>query len=426
MDSLREIWPHWPTLARIALALVIGLFVGIERERSGKEAGLRTFAFAALLGCVGGLLGPPYGVVSIALLGVLIVLLNLETIRSGEGAEMTTSIALLLVGFAGLLAGRGHQFTPTVLGVVTAGLLAWKQPLSGFSKSLTVSEFRSAVQLAIIAFVVYPALPEGAIDPWGLVDARDAWIAVILIAALGFANYGLLKTYGARGIELTGFLGGLINSTVTVTELARRVHDAPSSFRVHAEKGVALATAAMLLRNALILALLSPTVFRICALPLALAVVGTAMSRLTLRRARGPGADAADQVTSPPPLDALASPFSPLAALKLGGLFLAIEVAGTLAQRYVGAVGLYGVSLIGGVVSSSSAVAAAASIAKASSEIDAAALAALLACATSALVNLPLVARVGRDRKLTRNVALMLGACVLLGFVGAVLQSNLG
>jgi len=425
MESMREIWPHWPTLARIALALVIGLFVGIERERSGKEAGLRTFAFASLLGCVGGLLGPPYGVVSIALLGVLIVLLNLETIRSGDGAELTTSIALLLVGFAGLLSGQGHQFTPTVLGVATAGLLAWKQPLSGFSKSLTVSEFRSAVQLAIIAFVVYPALPEGTIDPWGLVDARDAWIAVILIAALGFANYVLLKSYGVRGIELTGFLGGLINSTVTVSELARRVHDAPSSFRAHAEKGVALATAAMLLRNALILALLSPSVFQICALPLALAVVGTAASRLTLGRTLGADSGGAGEAASPPPLDALASPFSPLAALKLGGIFLAIELAGTLAQRSIGAAGLYGVSLIGGVVSSSSAVAAAASIAKASSETNVAALGALLACATSALVNVPLVARIGRDRRLTRNVALMLGACLLLGMLGAILQDRL-
>jgi len=39
------------------LALAIGLFVGIERERRHKEAGLRTFAFAAVLGAVGGLLG---------------------------------------------------------------------------------------------------------------------------------------------------------------------------------------------------------------------------------------------------------------------------------------------------------------------------------------------------------------------------------
>ena len=49
--------PYVPTLARLALALAIGLFIGIERARRQKVAGVRTFAFAAVLGAVGGLLG---------------------------------------------------------------------------------------------------------------------------------------------------------------------------------------------------------------------------------------------------------------------------------------------------------------------------------------------------------------------------------
>ena len=44
---------HLPTLIRLALALGIGLFVGLEREWRGKEAGLRTFGFAGLLGGLG-------------------------------------------------------------------------------------------------------------------------------------------------------------------------------------------------------------------------------------------------------------------------------------------------------------------------------------------------------------------------------------
>ena len=43
-------WTYLPTLTRLALALAIGLFVGLEREWRGKEAGLRTFGFAGLLG----------------------------------------------------------------------------------------------------------------------------------------------------------------------------------------------------------------------------------------------------------------------------------------------------------------------------------------------------------------------------------------
>ena len=78
-------WPYMPTLARLALALAIGLFIGIERERRQKVAGVRTFAFAAVLGAVGGLLGEHFGLLAIGLLGVLMVLLNLDTLWSCEG-----------------------------------------------------------------------------------------------------------------------------------------------------------------------------------------------------------------------------------------------------------------------------------------------------------------------------------------------------
>jgi len=47
MDVSR--WPAFETLSRILLALGVGLFVGLEREWRGKEAGLRTFAFVSLL-----------------------------------------------------------------------------------------------------------------------------------------------------------------------------------------------------------------------------------------------------------------------------------------------------------------------------------------------------------------------------------------
>jgi len=84
---------YLPTLLRLALAVGLGLFVGLERERRGKEAGLRTFAFAALLGGLGGLLGEPYALLGLGLLGILVVFLNWATLRAGEGLELTTSAA---------------------------------------------------------------------------------------------------------------------------------------------------------------------------------------------------------------------------------------------------------------------------------------------------------------------------------------------
>lgn len=407
-------WPYLPTLARLALALAIGLFVGIEREKRQKQAGLRTFAFVAVLGAVGGMLGQSFALLALGLVGILVVLLNVDTIRTGEGAEITTSAALAVIAFAGLLAGIGQTFTPVALGIVTAALLAWKQPLTGFSRALTEAELRSAILFAILAFIVYPVLPEGTVDPWKLIDPRAVWTTVILIAGLGFANYVLLKLYGARGLELTGFLGGLINSTVTVTELADRAHNSSAQLVEVTRRGVVLATAAMLVRNAVILGLLAPTALWSAAPTLALMLLGAGATTLFRR-------DRPD--TSGAEIPKMSSPFSLTAALRFGLMFLVIEVAGTVAQRSIGQGGFYVVSLLGGLVSSASAVASAANLSAAGQlSPTVAGNGAIIASIASTLIHLPLVIRVGRVPALSRRVAVVLGAIILLGTVGLLIQ----
>jgi hypothetical protein len=102
------------------------------------------------------------------------------------------------------------------------------------------------------------------------------------------------------------------------------------------------------------------------------------------------------------PLPTLESPFSLTAAFKFGVIFLALRIAGTLAQRALGEAGFYAMSAVGGVVSSASAVASAANLAAAGTlPPQVAGIGAIIASATSALINLPLVARLAQDRALT-------------------------
>jgi uncharacterized membrane protein (DUF4010 family) len=61
---------------------------------------------------------------------------------------------------------------------------------------------------------------------------------VLLIAALGFVNYVLWKIYGPRSIDITSFLGGLVNSTAAVAELSSRVREAGEGFVKPAYRGV--------------------------------------------------------------------------------------------------------------------------------------------------------------------------------------------
>jgi uncharacterized membrane protein (DUF4010 family) len=291
---------------------------------------------------------------------------------------------------------------------------------------LTESELRSAILLAMLAFVAYPILPSGSVDPWQLVEPRPAWMTVLLIAALGFTNYILLKLYGARGIEFMGFLGGLVNSTVTVTELTQRARAASDRLSDVTYRGVVLATAAMLVRNAVILGLLAPLALLDSAVPLALMIAGAAIAVLLHRQQtkdRGT-TDAREIGESQSVLPTLESPFSLTAAFKFGVIFLALQIAGTLAQRALGQFGFYAVSAVGGIVSSASAVASAANLAAAGTlSPQIAGIGAIVASAMSAVVNLPLVARLARDQVLTLRVACVLGSIILLGALGCIIQA---
>ena len=133
-----------------------------------------------LLGALGGSLGTPYAVVILVLVGVLTVMLNIQTLLAGNGTELTTSVAMLVTCVAGILCGQGHNIAPAAVMVGATALLAWKERLAGFSTGLTEGELRSALLLAILAIVIYPALPVGNVGPLGLVAPRAAWVTVIV------------------------------------------------------------------------------------------------------------------------------------------------------------------------------------------------------------------------------------------------------
>jgi uncharacterized membrane protein (DUF4010 family) len=367
---------------------------------------------------MGSMLGAGYALMSMGLVGVLIVFLNLQSMRADKGTELTTSAALLVTGLSGALCGVGHTITPVAIAVVTTGLLSWKERLAEFGHRLTAEELRSAVLLGILAFAVYPVLPAHPVDPWGLIEPRTAWITVLLIAGIGFANYVLWKVFGTRGIEFAGFLGGLVNSTVTVTELASRAGEMGGELESVAYRGILLSVAAMSLRNAIVLGIFKPDALLVAAPTLGLMLLASGALALLSR----------PQTTQPSnerPL-AIKSPFSLRSALKFGAIFLALQLIGSLGQSLFGRFGFYGVSLVGGCVSSASAVAAAAMLAAANKiPVAVAGVGSVLASLASAAINLVLVARLSKSRVLVRRVGLATLIVLALGLAGALVTARL-
>lgn len=400
------------------MAIGLGLLVGLERERRGKDAGSRTFAFAAAAGCAGALLGDTYAITALVLLVPFIVFINLHSLQKDETPEITTSAALLVIGFVGVMCGKGHTMTAVGLGLVTTGLLAWKQPLTGFSVGITEAELRSAIMLGILAFVIYPVLPGHAIDQWGLIQPRTVLTTVILVAAIGFCNYLLHKVYGNRGFEAAGFFGGLVNSIVAIMELATLASEDESLVDV-AFQGTMLATAAMLVRNAAILAFIAPKTLYYASVPMLLMLAVCLLFTVT-RQGKN-----LENTTSPNVK--VQSPFSLPQALKFGVLFLAVSVLGSLSQKALGSTGFFVVNSIGALVSSASSVAAAGELAaQAKLSVETGGIGSVLACVASTLLSIPLIAKVGKNKRLTQSSAIAIGLASVVGIAASTFAPSVG
>jgi len=381
---------------KVTIALAVGMLVGFERESASKDVGIRTFGLTALLGTVSILISPAFGLAAMVGVIVMLALLNIRSLLANHSLEITTSAALLVTFALGVLVGLGHSFTPVASAILMTLLLAWKVELRKFSGGVTIEELRSAVLLALIGLVIYPILPDRFVDRWQLVNLRQAWITVVVIAGIAFVNYVLLRLYGSRGLHWTAVLGGLVNNRAAVAELMNVVTG------VQIVGVVLLATLAMFIRNLAILALFAPQSVLTAIGPLfAMALVS--MLLLTGQKGEEVGRELA-----------LSSPISLRRVLSYGLLFLAIQVLGTLAARFFGNMGLLAASALSGMASSASATAAAANLAASQKIIPAlAGTAAVVASMSSAMTNLPMVfKRLPRPAfmKMLLSTALQVGA----------------
>jgi uncharacterized membrane protein (DUF4010 family) len=398
----------WEQLPATAESLTIGSLIGLERQKTHKILGMRTFGAVAVVSTLAWWLAPQaaYGVLGLCV--ALTTALNVRSFLLDGSLELTTSVAMLATALLGILIAQQQLLPAGLCGLIILGLLAWKEELGGFAQAVTVAEIRGALRLGVIWLVVYPLLPAGAIDPWGLVNLRDAWIAVVAISGIGFFNYIILRVWGARGIGWTGLLGGFVNSRAVAVELAQQARSDPARFTPFTIFGILTANATMIVRNTLLLALFAPHALRwgwpalgcmfLASVVLAALYRVGAAARISLH---------------------LESPVALKPVLTFGFVFLVIGTAGEIAQRVLGHVGVLMVTLLGGLVSSASSVVAVATLAGHGAVQPAtAAYAVVLASMTTLFSNVPAVQIAGKNRACSIRIAVLSGAIVLAGVAG--------
>lgn len=404
--QVQHIFPPAEVALKIAISLGIGFLVGMEREWAQKDVGVRTFAVTSLMGMLGSLLGIQFAILAVVGCLLFIVFINLRAILSNRAPEITTSVSLLVVCFVGILTGRGHSFTPVASGVILTLLLTWKTEFTRFAGGLTPQEIRSAVLIGILGLVIYPLLPNQFIDRWQMVNPREAWITVIVLAGIGFVNYVLLRLYSHRGLYYAAVLGGLVNSTAAVTELAHWARPLDPQFIALPLGLILLTRMAMFVRNLAILLIFAPAVATVGLFPLlAMAIAAALVAWTGYRKSHAPEQQMA-----------ISSPVSLKRVFSMGAVFIVIQIASRLAERHTGRLGFLIVSFIGGIVSSASTTASAA-LMTSRGEVDPtlAATAVVLASVASALSNLPIIYQQTRNRALSRTVTAVSFAVVLLG-----------
>jgi len=253
------------TATRLAVAALVGLAVGIERQRSGHTvgpdqdfAGPRTFLLIGLLGGLGGLFvthdAELVGTTLVAAGALLAVGAYVMTARgkSEHAIDGTTEAAALVVLALGMLAGGGALKFAAGIAALVVLALAEKHRLHGWVDHLDPVEMRAALHFAVLALVVLPILPAEIPTPLGALTPRATWMFVLLISALNFGGHLARRVVGReRGYAVTGALGGLVSSTAVTWGFARSSRD-ESALRPAYAAGVVAACTVLVPRVAVV------------------------------------------------------------------------------------------------------------------------------------------------------------------------------
>jgi uncharacterized membrane protein (DUF4010 family) len=335
---------------RFGAALVIGILIGMERERAAEVrdlrlfAGVRTIALLALAGCAGGLLSDitasPWPLVAVlAIMGGLIIVAYYRLGSEGTTSEVAAFVALL----CGALAYWEYYSVAAAIAVVSTMLLSFKREMHKFAHNLSSEDLYSTLKFAAITVIVLPILPDRTFGPppFDALNPYKIWLMVVFISAISFMGYVLMKLVNVKhGITLTGLLGGLVSSTAVTLSFGRRSKE-EEGLSAHFALAITIAWAIMFLRVLVQIGALNLPLLNILWLPLLIAALALAAYAAILHVRHKD--DSGQEVS-------LVNPFELRPALTFGAIYAVSLLVARAAQIYFGEIGIYLSSVLTGLV----------------------------------------------------------------------------
>jgi uncharacterized membrane protein (DUF4010 family) len=412
-----------PTYTQVAfngaMALLMGLLIGIEREHSQEDvplfAGIRTFPLITMFGFLCALAAKagwgwllPVGLAGVCALAVAAYRAKAQGPHLGSTTEFMTLLAFVF----GALAALGYLITAATFAVTATLLLSVKAPLHRLAQSLQEDELYAILKFLVVSVIILPLLPNRAFGPLNAFNPRLIWWVVVLVSGLSMVGYMLTRFLGAKqGIAVTGILGGMVSSTAATFNLADQARSAGASLARYYALGITIASTIMFVRVVVITAFIDVPLARSLALPVALPfMVGVGISVYLWRRKESER-EAVVEVKNPMDLGS---------AIKFGMVFALVLLASKAGYKYFGSMGMYVTGVLAGLVDVDPFTISAARMARDSILAPNTANASiLLSCATNTLVKGGIAVAVG-GRPLSKVIIPIFATLALASLVACV------
>lgn len=283
-------------MLQLGLSLLLGMLVGLQRERAKAKFGMRTFPLITILGTISALLSIKAGVwilavglLCITVIGIASLLLPIylqSVLRKEESPEkwrenheghgtttLVTTLVMYLVG--AMLANPAWNLLALEVGGITAVLLQFKLELHHIADRLGESEMKAIMQFVMITFVILPILPNKSFGPYDSFNPFETWLMVVLIVGMSLTGYIIYKFFGERaGIFLGGILGGAISSTAMTFCYSKMVKEKAVPARV-AALVLMIASTFLVVRTMIMIYIVSPEFLGHCLLSLSIFMVAS-------------------------------------------------------------------------------------------------------------------------------------------------------
>lgn len=317
-----------------AIALALGLLIGIERERAhppGQQPlGLRTFILFGLLGALAARLTEP--LVSVAITVVVGAVVIAGYIRSSKPSGkhpdigFTTEVAAIVTYGLGYLAYYEPLIT-LIIGVAVLVVLLARTRLHQFSrKQVRPRELQAAATILVIGLCILPFIPNKAIDPWKLFNFHRLGILALALALIQFMAYVGIRVFGTtKGLLLSGFLSGFVSSTAATATLSQQAKG-QQSMQWSEAAAIVLSTVAMFIQLQIITFIIDPLLLKFTAIPFVISGLIAAIIALAIGRYKKGNS-------------ALPAPKNPLAlskVLRMAVFLFSIFIIVSFAQHFLG------------------------------------------------------------------------------------------